>query len=173
MKKTISFTKIYRPDLSHQFSLLFISIFFISFMIHEIYHKYRYITLENIHEKWVYIIYVILIIIGILFPIYELITNYLKITPSGIEYHELGCSIYVKWREITGIHKYRKNLYLHEDLLIENPKVTSPSWMMPMFIISEADQRIPIRRFDSDWRSHELGKFIMEQIIDNGLKNVS
>ena len=106
------------------------------------------------------------VLLGIILPIISINSIYLQISQFGIEYHGLGYSIYGEWNDILGIHKYRRKMYLYEDLIIENTKIHAPFWMLPLLQITDLNHRIPMHDFDMGWRNHEYGKYIMEKIVE-------
>ena len=118
------------------------------------------------NDTWINIVILCILLLGIAIQMHSLIFTHIEVSESGIKYCELGCEINASWKNIMGIEKYYKTIYLKEDLIISEPKISAPLWMKPYLIFTDSTHRIPLRRFDINWRNHELGKYILNH-IDN------
>jgi hypothetical protein len=109
----------------------------------------------------------VLLFLILAFPILSLILVRLVISPSGIEYHEIGFTLHADWADVSRIQKGRSRYGVWEDLIVDHPAVEAVFWLRPFLRIGYMDHRIPMLRFRPDWRQLPAGKYILSKIAQN------
>ena len=111
-------------------------------------------------------VFSLFIVVGTL-NFWRMSTKRFVVTPTGIEYHNLGYSIQILWRDLDRIwsHWFESLGYwywpsLPEKLLARRSQLRAGKGVTRLLRWSGSDRVIPVGEFAWDWRYSELGELI-------------
>jgi len=102
------------------------------------------------------------IVILIIINTYSILITKLIFYTSGIEYIGIGFSVFAKWKEIKGIHKYgRYKQFTY--LLLKDSKIETT--FIPKGILRwlNYDKRIILTRFERYWEQTNWGEYLYKK----------